>query len=288
VFWALAILPSAHRAEAQNSMTSFTAPLRRRLPRSLFCVSTLPLGLVVSAAIAIAATHDPVSSAILTKATSALGASAITGIAMTGVVTYSAGSDQDSGPIQMQAIGLFDAAVYMNLSSGKRAEISHRDTGAWAGPDGVSHSIPFHNSLTIPGWFSPSLIVHACLTDKSFLASNIGTEERNGISVEHIRCSRRFEQNGASTAGLLSGVAMELFLDHATSLPVACEFNTHPDNNELLNIPVRIEFSDYQTAGTSRAPFRIQKYLQNTLLLDISVSAVTLNPTLPSTDFSLQ
>ena len=91
-----------------------------------------------------------------------------------------------------------------------------------------------------------------------------------------------------TTALIQQASAMDLYLDSTTYLPVALEFNTHPENNALQDIPVRIEYGDYRAAGTGKAPYRIQKYLQGTLLLDIAVSSVAVNPGIPSTEFSLR
>ena len=70
--------------------------------------------------------------------------------------------------------------------------------------------------------------------------------------------------------------------------PVAATFNDHPDDNGGLDIPVEIDFSDYQTAGTIVVPMHIQKFVQGNLFMDISVTGVTLNSGLSPTLFTIQ
>ncbi len=47
---------------------------------------------------------------------------------------------------------------------------------------------------------------------------------------------------------------MNFYLDPTTLLPVALSFSTHPDNTELLDISVQIQFSNYQTIGGVQFP----------------------------------
>jgi len=78
---------------------------------------------------------------------------------------------------------------------------------------------------------------------------------------------------------------MDLFLDPSTHLPVALAFNIHPDNNLLLDIPVEIRLSDYRAVNGVKVPFHIERYINGTLQLEITVANVVLNPGLSVSDF---
>ena len=80
----------------------------------------------------------------------------------------------------------------------------------------------------------------------------------------------------------------EIFLDATTYLLVAIAFNTHPDNNALLDIPVEFRFSDYRPVSGAQIPFHVQKFLNNSLLLDLQFSSATLNSGLSATIFQVQ
>lgn len=235
--------------------------------------------------------QTPVPALALASANAALtGGAPVTGAVLTGTVSYFAGSDEETGAVTLEASGFFDSKLTLRLSGGDRTEIQQPWSGAWAGADGVQHSWPLHNSLASSAWFFPALLVEGWITQPSFSVSSVAAEQRNGIAVQHLRCVRILPDaaDALTTAHVQRAGAMDLFLDSATFLPVALEFNTHPDNNALMDIPVRIEFSDYRAAGSGKAPFHIQKYLQNTLLLDISLTSVDLNPVIASSDFTLQ
>ncbi len=64
-------------------------------------------------------------------------------------------------------------------------------------------------------------------------------------------------------------------------------FNTHPDNDAGRDIPVEIRFSDYRVVNRVQTPFRVQKYVNNSLVLDFQFEAAALNTGLTASDLSV-
>jgi len=81
---------------------------------------------------------------------------------------------------------------------------------------------------------------------------------------------------------------VDVFLDSPTQLPVALAFNQHPDNDAGLDIPAEVRFSDYRAVNGVQVPFRIQKYLNNSLILDIQIQTATLSSSLTASAFAIQ
>jgi hypothetical protein len=54
-------------------------------------------------------------------------------------------------------------------------------------------------------------------------------------------------------------------------------FSIHPDNNELVDIPIEVSFADYQVVSGVQVPLHVQKLLNNGLVLDLQFQNVTLN-----------
>jgi len=81
---------------------------------------------------------------------------------------------------------------------------------------------------------------------------------------------------------------IDIFLDVSTSLPVALDFSTHPDNDAGLDIPVELLFSDYRPVNGAQIPFHVQKFLNNSLLLDLQFANAQLNSGLAASSFSVQ
>jgi hypothetical protein len=196
-------------------------------------------------------------------------------------VTRTAGSEADTGPAVLEA-GAYDKSnASFAFTSGPRAEIRNGTAGAWSAADAQNHAVALHNSWTAAAWFAPALVVQSWIQDSSFSLSYVGLEDRNGAKVQHVRALR--DVSGDAVIAKLS--AMDLYLDAQSLLPVALEFNTHPDNDFGVNLPVQVTFGSYQTFGGIQAPARIQSFLQNSLLLDVSVTATSANNGLAASEF---
>lgn len=234
---------------------------------------------------------SPQAVQLLRQALSALGStSPITDVTLSGTAHYIAGSDDETGTATLKAIA-GASRIDLNLSSGPRSEIENilgaAPVGSWSGPDGVAHAISFHNLLTDPGWFFPAFpITHGI--SSGYAATYVGHETREGQAVEHLTVSKISNVQpppGAPTMGHLS--QMDFLLDSTTFLPTAISFNVHPDDNELVDIPVEVRFSDYRSVNGVQVPFHVQKLLGGALLLDLQFSTVALNTGVSGSSFSL-
>jgi hypothetical protein len=211
-----------------------------------------------------------------------------TDITLSGTVRYIAGSDDETGTATLQAIAAA-SRIDLTLPSGHRSEIhsniNGQPAGSWSGPDGVEKKIPFHNLLTEPTWFFPTFAVTRRFSGYS--VNYVGHETHKGQAVEHISAVQDFPgQLPAGAAFVDQLTQVDLFLDSTTLLPVAVSFNTHADSSAVIDIPVEIDFNDYRTVNSNKVPFHIEKYLNNSLLLDFQASSVTLNSGLPVSVFS--
>jgi hypothetical protein len=207
-----------------------------------------------------------------------------------GAANFTAGSDEEAGPATLEASGYLASKVALNLSGGQRLEIQNGTQADWSGPDGQLHPQAFHNSLNWAAWFFPPLAIQGVVGDPSYSVTYIGPESLAGSSVQHLRVARNVAgQATPSTAQiLLSLTTADLYLDTRSLLPVSLEFNIHPDYDELQNLPVRIEYQDYRTSAGVQVPFHIRKYLQGSLLLDITVNSLAINSGVAPGDFQIQ
>jgi hypothetical protein len=81
---------------------------------------------------------------------------------------------------------------------------------------------------------------------------------------------------------------MDLYLDATTLLPAKLEFNLHPDRDAGTDIPVRIEYANYQTVNGVVLPHHLQKYLSNSLTQDIQIQTANFNSGLTASALSAQ
>lgn len=231
---------------------------------------------------------------LLQRAMTALaGGAAIADVTLTGTARRIAGSDDESGAVTLKALASGESRADFSFPSGPRSEVRGPSQGAnigvSSGPDGVRHSIPQHNVMTDSSWFFPGLTLARLLTPQHYAVSYVGHETRNGRAVEHLTASQTFTDLPANVAPMFQRLSrIDIFLDSTTMLPAALALNTHPDSDMGLDIPIEIRFSDYRPVGGASVPFRIQKFLNNGLILDIQINTVNLNTGLAASAFNVQ
>ena len=204
-----------------------------------------------------------------------------TDVTLSGSVHYIAGSDDENGTATLQALG-GASRVALNLPSGPRTYVAiatgNPPSGTWSGPDGVVHTIPFHNLLTDPVWFFPLLPITRGLSNSGYVITYVAQETLDGQAVQHVTVSQPGNLQTSDNEPSLSRLSQfDYFLDSTTFLPVAIKFNVHPDTNELLDILVEARFSDYRAINGTQVPFHVQRLLNNVLALDFQFETATLN-----------
>jgi len=232
------------------------------------------------------AAGDPLAIALAADAMKALtGGSPIRDVTLTGGVTW---NGKQSGTVTLKALGAGESSINLVLQDRSRTELRDAQTGTplgqWATPKG-SGAFAFHNCQTDAAWFFPAL--GSLKGGTKTVLSYVGQEIRNGQSVQHLKSYiyQASPPSGLNLAARLS--TMDFYLDAASSLPTALVFNDHPDKDALVNIPVEIDFSDYQQISGMQVPMHIQKLMNGTLLLDITLTGAVFNTGLALTEFSV-
>jgi hypothetical protein len=223
------------------------------------------------------------SSQLVQQALTALtGGHSITDVTLTASAHRIAGSDDETGTATFKAVAAGASSMSLSLSSGPRTEIlnsaSTPPTGSWSGPDAVVHPVAFHNLLTGPSWFFPAFALASSSSGSGATLTYIGHETHNGQAVEHLSVTQSLPTAVQASFPLYSHITqVDFFLDSTTFLPVALDFNIHPDNNELLDIPVEICFTTYTTVSGAQIPFHIQRFINNSLTLDLQIQTAITN-----------
>jgi hypothetical protein len=240
------------------------------------------------------ATKDSAAVSLASNALTAMtGGVAISDVTLSAQVIRTVGSDSESGAATLEALSAGDASLTYSLGGGQRAEIinpSSSPRGAWSGPDGVWHQMALHNSWTPATWFAPTLVLEAALVDPQLSIENLGSAIIEGEAVEHLRVWRVLPSISGSSAtlALIQGLStVDIYLDATSNLPVALDFNLHPDSNAGVNIPVEVRYSNWQRSSGALMPFHIQRFFNGSLLDDISVSSATVNSGLSSSSFNV-
>lgn len=225
--------------------------------------------------------------------TALAGATTISDVTLTGSATWIAGADIETGPATLYAKGASESRSDLNLTAGMRTDIRNDTAGFPQGASSLSggplQAWALHNCWINASWFFPALSFLSTTSDPALVFSYIGQETRGSGIVQHIQVYRYLNGQKANTISLTRQVStMDVYLDANSLLPVAYVFNTHPDDDATTNIPSEVDFSNYQSVGGVQVPFHIQKFIQGSLAVDITVTGATFNSSLPDSLFVVQ
>lgn len=245
---------------------------------SLLLISSSSAGIPQNAS---TATSSPQAATILGQSAKALtGSMAVNDVTLTGTVKWVAGSDEETGITTYKGVsGAY--RLDMTFSNGTRSEIvslvNNVPAGNWIGPDGTSHAMAKHNLMADPGWF-PNFTLGNVMSSPNSILTYVGQEDRNGASVIHISAFQQVPNISANLASDLQHLTqIEIYLDPVTLLPASYSYNSHPDDNASLDLATEIRYANYQSVAGTLVPFHIQKYVNNTLAIDLQLESASLN-----------
>lgn len=190
-----------------------------------------------------------------------------------GTVKSHFGTD-DAGSFTADVSGNGDSRVTLNLAGGSRTEIlkaaGGEDQCAWLDAKGESHKIAEHNCWAVAAWMLPAFQLAHTGGGSSLVAAESTTDY--GLSVSRPATTKNETVNQKFAA--LSST--QVLFDKQTMLASRLTLNTHPDDDLQVNIPVDVRYADYRDAGGVKAPYRIEKYMNGTLVLEFTVTAVNI------------
>ena len=261
--------------------------------RVAFLTVILLLATLLSSAAQQTGPASPQALQILQQALSALnGSTATRDVTLTGSANYIAGSDNETGTGTLEAIATGASSVSLTLPSGSRTEVrnltANPPTGTWSGPDGVNHLIVSHNLLNEPSWFAPACAISRLLVSPDSVASYVDAEALESQSVQHVAVVQQPLASAFAPEIFPHLTQIDLYLDSSTYLPAAIKFTIHPDDDELVDIPIEVRFSDYRTVNGTQIPFHVQRFLDNGLVLDLQFETAVINSGLSPSAFATQ
>ncbi len=257
------------------------------------CLSVLAASIITLIPSFLTAQHlsqsDPRALAYAAQSMATLtGGVSIRDVTLTGTATWVAGSERETGAATLVGLGPNESHIELAFSSGTRTEIRDAQTGIargkWTTPSGKSGKFAPHNCQTDAVWFFPAL--SSLAGGQNTIFTYLGQETRKGERVQHIRSEGQSSRTAATRPEPLSSI--DFYLDAATLRPEAISFNVHPDKNMLDNIPVEVDFSDYQNVDGVMVPMHIEKYLQGSLLIDLTISNAAFNTGISLSTFMIE
>jgi len=112
---------------------------------------------------------------------------------------------------------------------------------------------------------------------------DLGLAKDGELTLKVLRVWRTTTRGKApAVAAYAKLTTRDYYIDPQSFLPLIVRFNTHADDDAERDIPVEIRFADYRYVSGVRVPFRIQKLLNGSVILDITVTSATINSGLPA------
>jgi hypothetical protein len=205
------------------------------------------------------------------------GSTPVRQVTMSGTVNWTAGSLEDSGPVTLQANADGSWTTTMDLQSGPRVEsqtaagssmtcqfqVKSNEAAQAGRPDNCRRSLT---------WFLPPISFQPSLKPSALTLQALGS-----AGAPELKTQLAFTDMGAAFANrTLDATVSDVALDPNTLLPTSLSFNVFPDTGPAIPIPVRIEFSDYRLTSGAQIPYSIKRYLNGTLLAEITINSVSL------------
>jgi hypothetical protein len=221
---------------------------------------------------------------IITMASQAFsGGHAVSEVQLIGDATWHAGSEVDQGSATLTANESGQATMTLSLENKGPWTESQTAYGSgmacqWSGADGVIHPGDYLNCLKPVVWFLPSISLQPNFVSPEITVSDLGSGTLDGGSYRHLRLAADLSDFSGNFATAVAGRSTsDIGLDAATLLPDVLSYTVHPDDGASTPVQIEIRYSDYQRMGGAMIPFRIQRYVNGSLQLDVQITSAQVN-----------
>jgi hypothetical protein len=208
------------------------------------------------------------------------GGNPVTSVTESGSVVRTVGNDQESGTITLQSSGNTSSQIQISTGQGNRSETRSWATdgsgplGQWTGLNGQQHQMAQQNCWTDAVWFFPALSLLSDTADPTLTFVDLGQEQYNGDTVEHIQAYR---SQSLFPPPVQQASTVDYFLDSQTALPVGMAFSIYSDTSAGSSVPVSLIFSQYQTVDGVQVPFQVSRSLNGSPYLQITLTSAAIN-----------
>ncbi len=144
----------------------------------------------------------------------------------------------------------------------------------------------FELSLTAQSPFFPLPWLASHYSNSDIAIENLGTDTQAGVSATHLRLTNTFASQPLLTH-YASLARYDVWLDAKSGLPIKIAFERRKEGGAGSGIPIAYEYSDYRNVQGFLYPFHVKKYVNGTLLADITVQSVSMNSGVASSAFQL-
>jgi hypothetical protein len=206
----------------------------------------------------------------------------VTHAVMRGTATWTAGSTTDSGPVTLTIAP--DGSARMDLSipsAGAQAEASSGSLEGrqcqWGDKTGTLHGVDSRNCWKTMLWFLPAYSLQPTVlapSKQAVVDYGLTTVGATATPYRHLQSQFFFSLPTADQAKEVARVSTtDLGLDPATYLPAVLSYSLFPESGADTPIAVEVRYAQYALVGGVQLPFSIQRFINGSLQLDITISS---------------
>ena len=142
----------------------------------------------------------PTPSGLLTGVLAGLNSANLHDATQTSSSEFIAGKTDETGTFTAQTAVNGYHRLQLVLPNSSRTDVRTPQNGSvvgtWLDAQGVQHTVAEHNLLVDHSWFFPAIALARLLQSPQAVFSFVGTETKNGISVEHFTMTDVYLPNG--------------------------------------------------------------------------------------------
>jgi hypothetical protein len=206
-------------------------------------------------------------------------------VQLSGNATWQVGTLNDSGTATLSAATTGSSQLQLSLStSGTRTEVQSGQgvnlVCTWAGEDGVVHTIDPGNCWRPEIWFLPPLSLQPSLLPSYLGAVDLGTTTVGFGPGQYRHLQAQLvlpDLTSVLSTEVTQRSTADLGMDPATFLPAVLSYSVWPDNGAAIPIAIEIHYANYQAISGVQIPFTIERYINGSLQLQITVTSAQVN-----------
>ena len=208
--------------------------------------------------------------------------SVVSTIQLTATANWYAGSFEDSGSATLTASANGASQIQLNLAkkgiwTEAQGQIDPSMSCSWADSSAARHVLSGSSCVKPTVWFLPALTLQPSSTLSSITATDLGMSPVGNSTYRHARLQFPSSAMDPAAVGVAQNSSIDIGVDPTSFLPQVVAYTVPPDDGSPVLIPIEIHFSDYRTIQDAQIPFRIQRYVNGTLQLDLTVEAAQIS-----------
>jgi hypothetical protein len=203
-----------------------------------------------------------------------------------GTVTIVEGSSTSSGTIQIQTRGLDQTSEQLQLPSISRVVVySKGEAAETIGTQTQYLQAELAVTSQCPAFPLPLLV--AALNNPDTALQYVGLESENGLPVHHLRYWNSFASH-TKLQFLADFTTTDLWINANTGRPQLLSYFRRAGRASEPRTTVDVYFSSYQNVGGIAYPFLVQKSLNGSSWMTITITNVAFNTGLTDSSFPVQ